>query len=189
MKHVEKLRNKYTGCILGAAIGDALGKQNEGLERKDILENGYITDYGIAPEGCPGEKLKAGQYTDDTEQMLVLSESLIECNGLNVSDFSKRICEWGADVMNDPIRKSLLGPSSATSITRLNSGMSWEYSGSDIPSCGSAMRVAPIGLFYEDMADVEFKAAMSSVPTHNSKGAIAGAVAVAVAVRCALIDM
>ncbi|HEY9204818.1 MAG TPA: ADP-ribosylglycohydrolase family protein [Candidatus Methanoperedens sp.] len=189
MKHVEKLRNKYTGCILGAAIGDALGKQNEGLNRKDILEKGYITDYGIAPEGCPGEKLKGGQYTDDTEQMLVLSESLIECNGLSVSDFSKRICRWGRDIMNDPARKSLLGPSSAASIARLNSGMSWEYSGSDIPSCGSAMRVAPIGLFYEDMADVEFKAAMSSVPTHNSKDAIAGAVAVAVAVRCALIDM
>ena len=76
MKPLEKLRSKYTGCMLGAAIGDALGKQNEGLGRKEILENGYVTDCGKARPGCPGEKLKAGQYTDDTEQMIVLAQSL-----------------------------------------------------------------------------------------------------------------
>ncbi|VVB95888.1 ADP-ribosylglycohydrolase [uncultured archaeon] len=189
MKNVVKLKSKYTGCMLGAAIGDALGKQNEGLARKDILNRGRITDYGKAPAGCPGEKLREGQYTDDTEQMLVLARSLIECRGFEVSDFSGRLSAWGKDALNDPLRKSLIGPASASAIVRLNSGMTWEYSGSDIPSCGSAMRVAPIGLFYKDPDDIEFKAAISSVPTHNSKGAIAGAVAVAVGAGCALSDM
>ncbi|MDO9098813.1 MAG: ADP-ribosylglycohydrolase family protein, partial [Candidatus Methanoperedens sp.] len=36
---------------------------------------------------------------------------------------------------------------------------------------------------------IELNAALSSIPTHNSKAAIAGAVAVAVAVRCALDGM
>jgi len=47
------------------------------------------------------------------------------------------------------------------------------------------MRVAPVGLFWDNLDDVESNAALSSIPTHNSKIAIAGAVAVAIAVRCA----
>ncbi len=189
MKPLEKLRSKYTGCMVGAAIGDALGKQNEGLSREDILSRGYVTDYGDARPGCPGEKLRAGQYTDDTEQMIVLARSIIDCGGFNAGDFARRIAKWGANARNDPARSSLVGPASSAAIARLNFGISWEDSGSDIPSCGSAMRAAPIGLFYKDHDDVVSNAALSSVPTHKSKGAIAGAVAVAIGVRCALAGM
>ncbi|MFA4935351.1 MAG: ADP-ribosylglycohydrolase family protein [Candidatus Methanoperedens sp.] len=185
----ETLRSKYTGCMVGAAIGDALGKQNEGRSRQDILSRGYVMDYGKAEAGCPGEKLRAGQYTDDTEQMLVLARSIINCSGFDVEDFAVRIARWGADALNDPARKSLVGPSSSQAIARLNSGISWRDSGSNIPSCGSAMRVAPMGLFYADLGGIELNAALSSLPTHNSKAATAGAVAVAVAVRCALDGM
>ncbi|MBU4077795.1 MAG: ADP-ribosylglycohydrolase family protein [Euryarchaeota archaeon] len=186
---MEQLENKYTGCMLGAAIGDALGKQNEGLNRKDILMTRIIKDYGKAPAGCPGEKLKPGQYTDDTEQMILLAQSLIECRGFDAGDFALRIARWGADALADPLRKKLVGPSSSGAIARLNSGASWKESGSSIPSCGSAMRAAPIGLFYSDMDEVETNAALSSIPTHNSGEAIAGAVAVAVGVRCAIDGM
>lgn len=175
--------------MLGAAIGDAIGKQNEGMQRKDILKNGFINDYGKALAGCPGEKLRAGQYTDDTEQMILLAESLIERNGFDAGDFAERMAQWGADALADPVRKSLVGPSSSAAVVRLNSGISWKNSGSSIPSCGSSMRAAPIGLFYCDLDEVEEKAALSSIPTHNSSGAIAGAVAVAVGVRCALDGM
>lgn len=189
IKTIEKLKSKYLGCMLGAAIGDALGKQNEGLDREDILKLGYVTDYGKARAGSPGEKLRAGQYTDDTEQMIVLAQSLVECNGFDAGDFAERIAKWGANAQNDPVRKKLVGPSSSAAIMRLNSGITWKESGSDIPSCGSAMRVAPLGLFYKDMDEIESNAALSSVPTHNSKGALGGAVAVAIGVRCALLNM
>ncbi len=186
---LEKLRSKYTGCMVGAAIGDALGKQNEGRSRQDILSRGYVMDYGKAEAGCPGEKLRAGQYTDDTEQMLVLAQSIVKGGGFDAEDFAVRIAQWGTDALNDPERILLVGPSSSQAIARLNSGISWRDSGSNIPSCGSAMRVAPIGLFYADLGEIELNAALSSLPTHNSKAAIAGAVAVAVAVRCALDGM
>lgn len=182
-----RLKNKYIGCILGAAIGDALGKQNEGISRENILKK--ITEYGTAQKGCPGEKLRAGQYTDDTEQMLVLAQSIIDRNGFDVNDFSERIAKWGAEAIADPLRKNLVGPSSLQSILRLNSGINYKISGSDIPSCGSAMRAAPIGLFYERLDEIESIASLSSIPTHKSLGAQAGAVAVAAGVRCAINDM
>jgi ADP-ribosylglycohydrolase len=183
---VENSKSKYVGCMLGAAIGDALGKQNEGITREYILKRGCIYDYGAALSGTPGDKLRPGDYTDDTEQMLVLAGSLIDNKGFDVTDFSQRIAKWGKEALKDPIRKSFVGPSSAHAMERLNSGVSWKESGSDIPSCGSAMRVAPVGLFYDDLDDVESNAALSSIPTHNNKTSIAGAVAVAIAVRCAL---
>src|SRR5574341_581645 len=89
MRHHKK--SKYTGCMLGAAIGDALGKQRECLTRSVVRRKGLITDYGRAPAGCPGEKLGAGQYTDDTDQMLVLAQSIIDCNGFDAEDFAVRI--------------------------------------------------------------------------------------------------
>ena len=181
--------NKYMGCMLGAAIGDALGKQNEGIKRSDLLKRGYVTDYGKAPAGCPGEHLGEGEYTDDTEQMLLLAQSMVECSGFDGNDFAKRIARWGADTMKNPLRKNLIGPSSSASVLKLISGIGWRESGSDIPSCGSAMRVAPVGLFYSALDDVEEKAVLSSLPTHKSDAAIAGAVAVAVAVRCAVSGM
>ena len=186
MISIKNLKSKYVGCMLGAAIGDAIGKQNEGLKREDILKNGFIIDYGKAVDGTPGDKLRPGDYTDDTEQMLVLAGSLIDNNGLDVIDFSKRLAKWGADALKDPIRKSFVGPTSAHAIERLNSGVSWKESGGDFPSCGSAMRVAPVGLFYDELDDVEANAAISSMPTHSNKISIAGAIAVAIAVRCAL---
>jgi len=189
MEPNRKVKNRYIGCMLGAAIGDALGKQNEGLQRKDILKNGFIKDYGKAPNGCPGEKLRPGQYTDDTEQMILLAGSLIECSGFEAGDFAKRIARWGVDALADPERKKLVGPSSSAAVARLNSGISWKDAGSSIPSCGSAMRAAPIGLFYGDRDEIETNAALSSIPTHNSSAAIAGAVAVAVGVRCAIDGM
>src|SRR3990172_12970280 len=121
-----KLRGKYTGCMLGAAIGDAIGKQNEGLSRKDILSNGYVKDYGKAPAGCPAEKLRAGQYTDDTEQMILLARSLIKCNGFDAGDFAERIAQWGSDALADPARKALVGPSSSAAVLRFNSGINWK---------------------------------------------------------------
>jgi len=180
----EKSKSKYVGCMLGAAIGDALGKQNEGVAREYIIKRGLINDYGKAPSGTPVDKLRPGDYTDDTEQMLVLAGSLIDNIGFNVTDFSKRIAKWGKDTVNDPIKRSMIGPASTLAFGRLNSGASWKESGSNIPSCGSAMRVAPVGLYYNYLDDVESNAALSSIPTHNSKTSISGAVAVAIAVRC-----
>jgi len=189
MTSQEILKSKYRGCMLGVAIGDALGKQNEGLGRSGILERGFITDYAKAQAGCPGEYLEAGEYTDDTEQMLLLAISLVECNGFNGEDFAKRIARWGEDTMKNSFRKNLIGPSSSAAIKKLVSGTGWRESGSAIPSCGSAMRVAPLGLFYRTLDEVEENAVLSSLPTHKSDAAIAGAVAVAVAVRCAVLGM
>src|SRR5690554_4129614 len=67
------LRNRFLGCLLGGAIGDALGAPVEFMSRADILRTfgsegivGYASAYG-----------GIGRITDDTQMTLFTAEGLI----------------------------------------------------------------------------------------------------------------
>ncbi|HIH43951.1 MAG TPA: hypothetical protein HA257_02355, partial [Candidatus Methanoperedenaceae archaeon] len=186
----DRLLEKFMGCLLGAAIGDALGMQTEGKTRKEIVDAGEVRDYGRAAAGSPNAKLTPGHYTDDTEQMLLLAESIIEAGRFSPESFSAKLAEHGKLIIGNPALNRSWGPTSMAAVRALLDGAGWMQSGQNEPTCGSAMRVAPIALAYcNDITKVESMARMSSLPTHASSGAIGGAVAAAVAVACALHDM
>src|SRR5438270_820728 len=70
------------GCLLGLAIGDALGAPLEGLSAQQIRAHyvqvtGYV-DGAIAWKRKPYRWRMPGLYTDDTQQALALSDVLIE---------------------------------------------------------------------------------------------------------------
>ena len=69
-------RDRFRGCLLGLAAGDALGTT---LEFKSPGTFEPIDDMiGGGPFG-----LRAGQWTDDTSMALCLATSLIECGGFD----------------------------------------------------------------------------------------------------------
>jgi ADP-ribosylglycohydrolase len=174
-------KRKYTGCLIGAAVGDALGMQTEGRSRKELAQQ-RVKDYARAPQGHPNHKLQPGQYTDDTEQTLILAESIIEAGGFDIEVFSKKLQKWGERLMENPELNRLVGPTSMQAIENMISGKNWHESGVPSDSCGSAMRAAPIGLLSADVDEVVEFAVLSSLPTHTGSGAIAGSVAVAISV-------
>ena len=60
---------KFKGCLLGAAIGDALGMPNESAAPNlNKMKYGFRRPY----KGHPNEELNAGQYTDDTQLMILV---------------------------------------------------------------------------------------------------------------------
>jgi ADP-ribosylglycohydrolase len=66
---------KFKGCLLGAAIGDALGMPNESTSPNlNKMKYGYRRPY----KGHPNEGLNAGQYTDDTQIMILVSTLLAD---------------------------------------------------------------------------------------------------------------
>lgn len=66
---------KFKGCLLGAAIGDALGMPNEsGSPNLNKMKYGYRRPY----KGHPNEGLNAGQYTDDTQLMILVGTLLAD---------------------------------------------------------------------------------------------------------------
>lgn len=170
---------KFEGCILGLAIGDALGMPVEGLSREKVKQiYGEIRDFLPSPYG----DLKAGEWTDDTEQTLLLAESIIETTYFSPENFAEKLKNWFYTGRR-------IGPTSRTAIMRLLRGAKWYEAGIESDTCGSAIRVAPIGLVYHfNFNLVERYAEISSRITHSSNTAIASAIAVAVAVACKMLD-
>lgn len=83
MKTIER----YKGCLLGLAVGDAMGTT---LEFKHPRTFDPINDM----VGGGAFHLKPGQWTDDTSMALCLAESLIERNGFDPVDQLERYLRW-----------------------------------------------------------------------------------------------
>ncbi len=66
---------KFKGCLLGAAIGDALGMPNEsGAPNLNKMKYGYRRPY----KGHPNDGLNPGQFTDDTQMMILVATLLAD---------------------------------------------------------------------------------------------------------------
>jgi len=171
-----QLKKRFRGTILGLAIGDALGMPVEGLSAEEIKSKfGFIEDFIPSPNG-----LKAGEWTDDTEEMLILAESILETVYLNPENFARKLVY----AMNSG-RLIKAGPTTRRAVYNLQRGYPWNRSGVVADTCGAAMRIAPIGLVYSFSLDlVEKYSYISSIVTHRGNSAISGAVAISTAIAC-----
>ena len=169
------MKDNFRGALAGLAIGDALGMPVEGMSFDDIREKyGTITEFMTSDDG-----LSAGEWTDDTEQALILAESLYETIYFSPDNFAEKLRK--IDLSHR------YGPTSIRAITNLKRGYSWRESGIESDTDGSSMRVSAIGLLYHhNYSLVESYAAIASSITHRGNAAIAGSVAVAVGVACIL---
>lgn len=78
---------RFRGCLLGLARGDAVGTTVEFRSRGSFVP---LTDMiGNGPFS-----LQPGQWTDDTSMALCLATSLLECGGFDAADKMRRDCRW-----------------------------------------------------------------------------------------------
>lgn len=173
---------------MGVAVGDALGMPVEGYTAYEIKSKfGSIREMMPAPEGHFHTGLQAGQFTDDTEETLLLAESMIEASGFSAERFADKLAAWGTAWTLDEKLNRGVGFTTRSSIENMIAGASWKDSGLSLPTCGSAMRAAPIGLVYCcDLTLVGSYADLQSIPTHCGPAARAGSIAVATAVALCL---
>ena len=77
---MQDAKNKSVGCLVGLAIGDALGMPTEGIGKTLLKElyGGAVQGYENPSPHYPNSHLKAGQWTDDTRQAIALAKSLNE---------------------------------------------------------------------------------------------------------------
>jgi ADP-ribosyl-[dinitrogen reductase] hydrolase len=79
-------RNKFRGCFLGQAVGDAVGTTNE------FKPKGSFTPIMDMVGGGPF-RLKRGQFTDDHSMGLCMAASFVEAS-FNSCDMLDRFCRW-----------------------------------------------------------------------------------------------
>ncbi len=181
------LEDRFIGCIVGAAIGDALGMPTEEVSPDKInkIYGGPVTEFRRAMPGHPNQHLPPGSYTDDTQQLLALAKSLIKCSGFDINDFAKEYVDWYQKICIASGYDRFSGAASRFAGRNLQAGISpYKSSSMTALGCGSAMRSAPIGLFYWSNIDEAIaKGRESSLISHNTQpckdaaGLIAGIVA------------
>ena len=177
-------RDRFSGCLIGQCVGDAIGFAVEGFSPaacqryiEDFLKTGKVGEFGRFP-------FPFGQYSDDSQLARELMQSYVDRRQFDPADYAERIRLIFAEK-----RIVAFGYSTKEAVKRLVLGASWEESGTPAPSAGngSAMRAAPVGLFFFDNPQMLIRAAHDQGRiTHKDPRCSAGAIAISGAVVLAL---
>lgn len=183
------MEDKIAGALYGMALGDAMGMPAELWGKKQVRSyfgeiKGFLDG---PPENNVAFNYTKGQFTDDTAQALLLLDSL-KANDYTVvtSDIAERFIKWAEST--NAWEMNILGPTSKVALANHKKKVSAKKFTDKALSNGSAMRIAPIGCFYNSNEKVKlasFVAQLSQV-THTSDISIAGASAIAIAVSSAI---
>jgi len=179
-------RERYRGCILGLAIGDALGMPTEFLSLAEIRAR-------WGPEGVTDLEAgswPAGSFTDDTQMTLALAEGILAAGrdaavDTIMAEVGREFVRW----MEEPLGGHRApGNTCLTGCRNLAAGVPWREAGvAESKGCGSAMRAAPVGLVWlGDYERIREIGVAQSLATHGHPCALAGSVAVAALVSMAL---
>ena len=162
-------QNRFRGCLLGLAAGDALGTT---LEFKRPGSFDPIDDMvGGGPFG-----LKAGQWTDDTSMALCLASSLLERDGFDPADQMQRYVRWWREGYLSSTGTCFdIGITIRGALSRFMKDGE-PFAGATAPNTagnGSLMRLAPVPMFYAaNLGEAVERSAESSLTTHGAVEAV-----------------
>lgn len=157
-------RDRFVGCLLGLAAGDAVGTAVEFKER-----GSFAPLTGMVGGGA--WDLAPGEWTDDTSMALCLATSLVATGGFDPRDQMERYCRWREDgYLSSTGRCFSIGNTVRQALDRFRlsgepfSGLTHAWSAGN----GPIMRLAPIPMFYSRTPDLAIQyAADSSRTTHR----------------------
>lgn len=194
------MNEKILGCLLGAAVGDAMGAATEAKSKEQIRETfgGRVEELKEPPMDTIARGRRAGQITDAFSIPYILTEHLIKAGGKVSKELAEAaLAQWGDTEYFEPFA----GMTTRNVVNKLkkNDKMTlWSYSGHlgtklykghyyALSSNGAASKAYPAGIL--NGKDVE-KAIRDTVEltmaSHDDPYSISGACAVAAAVSEAM---
>ena len=166
----EDTPDRYRGCMLGLALGDALGTAVE------FCKPGSFEPLTDIVGGGPF-RLLAGQWTDDTAMALCLAESLLRCQGGgDANDQLATFARWMDDGHNASNTRCFdIGTTTRAALMRFKgkAHKAPEGEGRNAGN-GSLMRLAPMALLTADAepASAISQCGQSSRTTHDDPRAV-----------------
>ncbi len=179
ISHKPTLEERFTGCLLGLAVGDAVGAHFEG-QSADFIARRYRKASDLIENPPPGELW----YTDDTQMAIGVAETLVACGHIHEEEICRR---FAANYV--PQRGYGRGARIVLEAMTQGEDHKWlaanSFPGGSFGN-GAAMRVAPVGLmFCRDHKTLWEQAKLSALPTHVHPLGIEGAQVLALAVGLA----
>ncbi len=145
------LRQRAVGCIVGSAVGDALGAPFEFRSPGEYSAAFPQPMIGGIGEMIGNRTWEPGQFTDDTEMGVMVAESLIACGGVDVDDQLLRFRAWVGDAKDvgnltrEVLGSSLPGTEAAYEVMRRRRGRSTAGNGSIMRAAAGAVYFASDG--------------------------------------------
>ncbi|KAF9100367.1 hypothetical protein BGX29_006657 [Mortierella sp. GBA35] len=189
------IRDRIRGCLLGNAIGDAYGLATEFMPTrvaKDLYGNGPIA-FGTDPgypvwEDAHRPITDRNDFTDDTDQMLVMLQSLQQTRDgtLHPVNFAQRLTEWEShgiiEIGADPGRGlgytvgRVLSHRDFSSNPHRAAFEVWDSAGRNLAPNGAVMRTAVAGVerFWDEPRVVENAMAAAKI-THADPRSVVSA--------------
>lgn len=158
--------NRNRGCLLGLAVGDAVGTTVEFAPRGSFAP---VTDMvGGGPFG-----LRPGEWTDDTSMALCLAASLLGHRGFDARDQMERYCRWWEQGYMSSNGKCFdIGNTVRGALMRFQE-TGEPFAGSTHAQSagnGSIMRLAPAAMFWSPKVDDVIRyCGESSRTTHGAE--------------------
>ena len=169
MAENNKILDQYRGCLIGLALGDALGVPFEFWKKENVIKYFDNHDLEIKNFSRGDINFPAGFYSDDTAMMICLAESLLEKN-FDLDDQFERYQKWYLTGYATPFDDRCYGIGQQTLKSLMSKIDFNKMDGSDerAGGNGSLMRCAPIGLYYQNQhKEIENKSLLASYLTHN----------------------
>ncbi|KAJ4456371.1 putative Histone deacetylase 6 [Paratrimastix pyriformis] len=196
----EALRERIKGALYGQAVGDAIGLLTEFMSPREALRNygallkaGRGLEYEHSAQDMHRCRWKKGDWTDDSDQMMLILEGLVECGGaVNPQLFALRLWDWshrGFPEFGDQggmgigqLVSSVLAQREFLKDAHTTAQQVWETGGKVAAANGSVMRTSVLGLVHAlDLNQVASDAAAISRVTHFDPRCVASCVASCVA--------
>lgn len=188
--------DRVLGCLLGAAVGDAMGSATETMSTKQIEKTfgGRVCDFQTPTDDVLARGRHAGQITDAFSIPYILTEHLLKADGKASRQLGEAaLLEWGKSEWFAPFA----GMTTRKVINRLNQDNSmgtWAYAGHlgnklfkghyyALSSNGAGVKAYPTGLLHPDDLHQTIKDTIElTMASHDDPLSISGACAVAAAI-------
>jgi ADP-ribosylglycohydrolase len=159
---------KLLGCLVGGALGDAVGSFYEGKANIKAIEFDIIN--GI---------------TDDTQLTLATCEAIIDSKRVSAESIAKKMLEW-----YNKRKLTGLGSSTLKALRDLQVGAHWGLSGRSgeyAAGNGAAMRIAPLAFFLDIETERTLIRDVCNI-THKNDEAYAGCLSILYAIHSIITD-
>jgi len=150
---------RATGCLVGLAVGDALGAALEFLPREEVRRR--------HPEGLREMVAStiwgAGEYTDDTQMALLIADSLVEHGRIEAKDLARRFYEWKKTAKDVGIMtRAVLGMPGYLGAPEECASRHHKNCPDESAGNGAVMRCAPVAIAFADAREKLVEESMAS---------------------------